>query len=75
MKTLLVGTLLLLGITHKAAAIGHPHNLFAARKHPSAKTAYATGQNPNLSKPANWSDGAPARPGLLMRCLLKLGSL
>lgn len=37
MKAKLITVLLMTGISLQAAAMGHPHNLFAARKHIKAK--------------------------------------
>ncbi len=37
MKAKLITLLLVVGISLQAAAMGHPHNLFAARKHIKAK--------------------------------------
>ena len=39
MKTLLVVGILLLGISGQAFSMGHPHNMFAARKQMRSKTA------------------------------------
>lgn len=39
MKTLLVIGILLLGISGQAFSMGHPHNMFAARKQLRSKTA------------------------------------
>jgi hypothetical protein len=37
MKAKLITALLVVGISLQAAAMGHPHNLFAAHKHVKAK--------------------------------------
>ena len=39
MKTLLVIGILLVGISSQAFSMGHPHNMFAARKQLRAKTS------------------------------------
>jgi hypothetical protein len=41
MKTKVLTAVLLVGVTLQAAAMGHPHNLFAARKQIKAKRAAA----------------------------------
>ena len=39
MKTLLIVGILLVGISGQALSMGHPHNMFAARKQLRAKTS------------------------------------
>ncbi|GAB4036672.1 hypothetical protein [Spirosoma jeollabukense] len=39
MKTLLIVGILLVGISGQAFSMGHPHNMFAARKQLRAKTS------------------------------------
>lgn len=39
MKTLLTVGILLVGLSGQALSMGHPHNVFAARKHMRAKSA------------------------------------
>ena len=38
MKTLLIIGFLLIGLSGQAFSMGHPHNMFTARKHMRAKT-------------------------------------
>lgn len=42
MKTKVLTTLLVFGMVFQAASMGHPHNLFAARKQINAKRAAAS---------------------------------
>ncbi|GAB2571548.1 hypothetical protein [Spirosoma areae] len=39
MKTILVAGILLLGVSGQSFSMGHPHNVFAARKQMKAKTS------------------------------------
>lgn len=39
MKTLLITGMLIVGLSAQALSMGHPHNVFAARKQMRAKTA------------------------------------
>ena len=39
MKTLIVSGILLIGISSQAFSMGHPHNMFAARKQMRVKTS------------------------------------
>ena len=45
MKTLLTVGLLLIGLSGQALSMGHPHNVFAARKHLRAKSAMSVVQS------------------------------
>lgn len=57
MKTLLIIGILLVGLGGQAMSMGHPHNLFAARKQMRAKTT-ASVLKPN-GKPAVYSCWQP----------------
>lgn len=51
MKAQLITALLVVGMSLQAAAMGHPHNLFAARKHIKAKRmAINQTRHTNLSR-------------------------
>ena len=45
MKTLLIVGILLVGISGQALSMGHPHNIFAARKQLRAKTSASVAKN------------------------------
>lgn len=49
MKTKVLTAILVIGVTLQAAAIGHPHNLFAARKQLKAKRAAYSQTHENRS--------------------------
>lgn len=49
MKAKLITLLLVVGMSLQAAAMGHPHNLFAARKHIKAKHTAMTQTRGNES--------------------------
>lgn len=49
MKAKLITALLVVGVSLQAAAMGHPHNLFAARKHIKIKRA-ALAQSSDLPR-------------------------
>lgn len=51
MKAKLITALLVVGVSLQAAAMGHPHNLFAARKHIKIKRA-ALAQSSELQRSA-----------------------
>jgi hypothetical protein len=49
MKTLIVSVILLIGISSQAFSMGHPHNLFAARKLMRVKTAASVNKHKTTS--------------------------
>lgn len=53
MKTLLIIGFLLAGISEQAMAMGHPHNMFAARKQLRTK-ALTSVVKPKSSASSNW---------------------
>ena len=50
MKTLLIIGILLVGLSGQALSMGHPHNMFAARKHMQAKASMSVAKaRPSVS--------------------------
>ena len=45
MKTLLTVGILMIGLSGQALSMGHPHNVFAARKQMRAKTSTSVGKS------------------------------
>lgn len=53
MKTLLTIGILLIGLSGQALSMGHPHNVFAARKQMRAKTAASVARS-KVSVCSSW---------------------
>ncbi|WP_460968266.1 hypothetical protein [Spirosoma migulaei] len=53
MKTLVVIGILLVGISSQAFSMGHPHNMFAARKQLRAKASASTAR-PKATSTIGW---------------------
>jgi hypothetical protein len=53
MKTLVIIGFLLIGVSAQAFSMGHPHNMFAARKQMRTKVASASCPKPKMSVSIN----------------------
>jgi hypothetical protein len=52
-KLLIIGTVLI-GISGEALSMGHPHNLFAARKAMRVKSSATVRKKPDLLEACSW---------------------
>ena len=58
MKKIVIIGLLVAGMSAEALSMGHPHNVFAARKH-FRKQSAALVVKPNVASSTNWRNTVP----------------
>ncbi|WP_461107940.1 hypothetical protein [Spirosoma koreense] len=76
MKTILILGILLTGISGQALSMGHPHNMFAARKQLRAKASACVVKPKLTSASANWQHAVQvSKPGFSERVLVALSSI
>lgn len=69
MKTLLIIGILLIGLSGQALSMGHPHNMFAARKHMRAKASTSVAKTkPSVS--STWQPTTRLPKNAFSECLL-----
>ncbi|GAB4001811.1 hypothetical protein GCM10028807_58890 [Spirosoma daeguense] len=59
MKSILIAGVLLVGLSGQAMSMGHPHNVFAARKQLRAKTCVSTSKS-KLRAATEWKNAVQA---------------
>ncbi|AUD02981.1 hypothetical protein [Spirosoma pollinicola] len=69
MKTLLIVGILFLGISGQAFSMGHPHNMFAARKQMRSKTATSVAKTKSITSTC-WQQTVQATKAAISERLL-----